>query len=167
MGSIATADSASASTSCPAMRDVWAANTLEKAEALIKTSTASNNGLVMHNLIGGSYVSSESHIDSVNPKTGRVFAQVPIASAEQVDQALQIATEAFKTWKKTASAARSAYLRRVAQLIQENHETFAVWESIDQGKTLARARVEVDRAISNFKYVILSLLMQRFPENCG
>ncbi|KXJ89887.1 aldehyde dehydrogenase domain-containing protein [Microdochium bolleyi] len=161
MGSVATPASGSGNTGCPALRDAWAANTLEKAEALIKSATTSGGaGLVMHNYVGGSYVPSETHIDSVNPKTGRVFAKVPVASADQVEQALQAATQAFKTWKKTTNAARSAYLRRVSQLIQENHELFAVWESIDQGKTLARARVEVDRAISNFNYFSTFILHQ-------
>jgi acyl-CoA reductase-like NAD-dependent aldehyde dehydrogenase len=42
--------------------------------------------------------------------------------------------------------------------MQEHREVFAVWESIDQGKTLQRARVEVDRAISNFACVIHPML---------
>lgn len=159
----------SGSTSSAAMRDAWAANTLEKAEALIQansTTSTGSTGLVMQNFVSGSYVPSENHIDSVNPKTGRVFAQVPVASADQVEEALQAATRAFKTWKKTTSAARSAYLRRVAQLIQDNHELFAVWESIDQGKTLARARIEVDRAISNFKYVVPALCPITYFQSC-
>jgi acyl-CoA reductase-like NAD-dependent aldehyde dehydrogenase len=67
-----------------------------------------------------------------------------------VDSAVLAAEAAFKTWSKTTRAERSKYLQRIAALIQENRELFAVWESIDQGKTLERGRVEVDRAVSNF-----------------
>ncbi|KAH7250903.1 Aldehyde/histidinol dehydrogenase, partial [Fusarium tricinctum] len=103
------------------------------------------------------YVSNEfdtsspaNFFDSINPKTGKSFARVPISSAAQVDHALQAATNAFKTWSKTTAAYRSSLLERVARLVEENKELLAVWESIDQGKTLARARVEVDRAATNF-----------------
>jgi acyl-CoA reductase-like NAD-dependent aldehyde dehydrogenase len=67
-----------------------------------------------------------------------------------VDSAVLAAEAAFKTWSKTTRTERSKYLQRIAALIQENRELFAVWESIDQGKTLERGRVEVDRAVSNF-----------------
>lgn len=35
-----------------------------------------------------------------------------------------------------------------------------MWESIDQGKTLVRARAEVDRAVSNFRYFATYILHQ-------
>lgn len=92
-----------------------------------------------------------NYVDSINPKTGKSFARVPISSAAQVDHALQAATDAFKKWSRTTAAFRSSLLQRVAFLIEENKELLAVWESIDQGKTVARARVEVDRAATNFR----------------
>lgn len=106
----------------------------------------------MENLVANQYVpnTSDSWIDSFEPKTGRVYARVPISTAAEVDAAIDVACDAFKTWSKTSRAARSGFLRRVAELIQIHHELFSVWESIDQGKTLARARIEIDRAISNF-----------------
>lgn len=139
MGSIATENR------CKAICEAWNCNSLEKAEA----SRAAP--LELENFVSNQFSPSTQHLDAVNPKTGKVFARVPVSSAEQVDGAVKSATEAFKTWSKTTVAVRSKHLQRIAQLIQENHELFAVWESLDQGKTLARARVEVDRAISNFK----------------
>lgn len=135
---------------CKAIRDAWSCDSLEKAEAYVKSQGVGNT-LELENFVANGFRPSSQHLDTVNPKTGGVFAKVPISSAGEVDEALQGATTAFKTWSKTTAAARSKYLQRVAQLIQENRELFAVWESIDQGKTLARARVEVDRAVSNFK----------------
>ena len=35
-------------------------------------------------------------------------------------------------------------------LIYAHREVLAVWESLDQGKTIERARIEVERAVSNF-----------------
>jgi aminomuconate-semialdehyde dehydrogenase len=134
---------------CSAIRDAWACDSLDKAEAFL--STKGTTSFEMENFVANTFVPTSQHLDTINPKTGKAFAKVPISSAEQVDSALQNATEAFKTWSKTTAVVRSRYLQQIAQLIQKNRELFAVWESIDQGKTLARARVEVDRAVSNFK----------------
>ncbi|ORY68761.1 aldehyde dehydrogenase domain-containing protein [Pseudomassariella vexata] len=141
-------------TRCQAIVDAFSCDTLEKAEAFLKSHNDSGS-LVLQNFVGNTFVSSSQpthDLNTINPKTCKPFAKVPLSSASEVEQALQAATIAFKTWSKTTRETRSKYLQRVAQLIQENRELFAIWESIDQGKTLARARIEVDRAISNFKY---------------
>jgi acyl-CoA reductase-like NAD-dependent aldehyde dehydrogenase len=80
----------------------------------------------------------------------KILNRVPISSPYDVQNAVKAATTAFGSWSKTTRAVRSKYLQRIAALIEHNRELFAVWESIDQGKTLERARVEIDRAISNF-----------------
>jgi aminomuconate-semialdehyde dehydrogenase len=134
-----------ASALCSAL---WECNTLEKAHAYLQVSSP----LQLKNYILNNFTlhSSQSSIDSFNPKNGKVFAQVPISSAEDVDAAVIAAEKAFRSWSKTTRAERSRYLQKMAALIQKNRELFAVWESIDQGKTLERARVEVDRAVANF-----------------
>lgn len=141
----------------PTLEQVWACDTLEKAEGFIKSQQAQGgSGFTLDNYVGNSFDRSSgggNSLPAINPKTGKVFAQVPVSSGGEVDTALQAATAAFKSWGKTPPPVRSKYLQRVSQLIQENKELFAVWESIDQGKTLARARVEVDRAVSNFRSV--------------
>ncbi len=134
---------------CASIRKVWDCNTLEKAEAFINAQ--GNLGLEIENFIANDFAPTSRNIETINPKTGKVFGKVPITTATEVERALQTATEAFKTWRQTSAAVRSKYLQRVAMLIRENRELFAVWESIDQGKTLERARVEVDRAVSNFR----------------
>ncbi|KAK6069861.1 aldehyde dehydrogenase aldh [Seiridium cupressi] len=146
-------------TRCQAIRDAWSCDSLDKAEAFIGTQ-GGKTPLGMENFVANKFSPSSQHLDTINPKTGNVFGRVPISSAEEVDAAVKSATEAFKTWSKTTAAIRSKYLQSVAQLIQDNRETFAIWESIDQGKTLARARVEVDRAISNFNYFSTFILHQ-------
>ncbi|KAI0121057.1 aldehyde dehydrogenase domain-containing protein [Xylariales sp. AK1849] len=145
---------------CNAIHDAWECDSLDKAEVFIK-GLGSEAALVLENFIGNNFSASpEYHIDSIDPKTGKVFAKVPVSNAAEIDEALQAATTAFKSWSKTTAATRSKYLQRVAQLIQENRELLAVWESIDQGKTLARARIEVDRAVSNFSYFSTLILHQ-------
>ncbi|ROW01374.1 hypothetical protein VMCG_05967 [Cytospora schulzeri] len=132
--------------------ELWAANTLEKATALL--TQLQKQPLTLQHFTENKFTTTESskHIESYEPKTGRLIAKVPCASADEVDAAVKAAKAAFPAWSKTPRAERSRYLRRVSEIIAENRELFAVWESIDQGKTLERARVEVDRAVSNFAY---------------
>lgn len=135
--------------------DIWSLDTLSKAEAFLQGRSRKPH-ILISNFISNSFTShsaSAEYLDSFDPKTGNVYAQVPVSSASEVEQALTAATDAFKSWRKTERAIRSRYLQRIAQLIEDNSELLAVWESIDQGKTLERARIEVDRAVSNFSYV--------------
>lgn len=132
--------------------ELWAANTLEKATTLLKQ--LQGQPITLQHFTDNKFSTTESskHIDSFEPKSGRVIARIPCASADEVDTAIKAAKAAFPAWSKTPRAERSRYLRRVSEIVAENRELFAVWESIDQGKTLARARVEVDRAVANFDY---------------
>lgn len=130
--------------------ELWAADTLDKATTLL--AQLGGKPLTLQHFVENKFGTAEAsrYIDSFEPKSGRLIARVPCASADEVDAAVRAAKEAFPTWSRTSRAERSRYLRRVSDIIAENRELFAVWESIDQGKTLERARVEVDRAVSNF-----------------
>lgn len=137
---------------------IWSCNTLEKAHQYLAQNKQSP--LALLNYISNNFTSHFSrYIDSFNPQTGQLYAQVPLSNSQDVDNAVLAAETAFKTWSKTTRTERSRYLQKIARLIEENRELFAVWESLDQGKTVERARVEVDRAVSNFSYPPLPLFL--------
>jgi len=131
--------------------EMLACNTLEKAQAYMQSL---NEPISLHSYIAGSFKAWDaditSSVESFEPKTGRLFAKIPNTPEADVESAIHHAKLAFPAWSRTPRSQRSECLRRIANLIQENRELLAVWESIDQGKTLERARVEVDRAVSNF-----------------
>ena len=89
--------------------------------------------LEIRNLINGALNESVSGnwIDSVNPSTGAVHARCPDSSAEDIDRAVAAARDAFPEWSATPVAARSALLRRLADLIDANADELARLESID------------------------------------
>lgn len=133
---------------------LWNTNTSEKAEALLQATNA--KPLWLQNFVNNEFQdisSSATTVDCFNPRTGKVLVQIPSSSQSDVDQAVDAAAKAFPSWSQTTRHERARLLLKVAELIKENKETFAVWESIDQGKTLARARTEVDRAVANFRQV--------------
>ncbi len=134
---------------------IWRCDTMSKATEHMHNRPAP---MFLPNFIGGEFSvppisASASPILSYQPKTGTVLCQIPRTPPEVVDEAIRQARAAFFPWSTTTRTVRSQYLRRVSDLLQEHRELFAVWESIDQGKTLERARVEVDRAVANFAWV--------------
>ncbi|HEV7234033.1 MAG TPA: NAD-dependent succinate-semialdehyde dehydrogenase [Sphingorhabdus sp.] len=88
----------------------------------------------------------------VNPATGETLAELPLATAADLDEALAAAQLGFEIWRKTDVNARAAAMRKVADLIRERAEEIAVLMTTEQGKPLAEARTEVASCASYFDY---------------
>ena len=59
---------------------------------------------------------------SVNPATGEVLAEYPLASAAQIDSLLDQSYAAFGQWKRRTPEQRGAVLRQIAaRLRQQGH----------------------------------------------
>lgn len=87
--------------------------------------------------INGALVDGEGEKQAVfNPATGGVLLEIAEASPAQVDAAVKAADEAFKTWGQTTPKARAECLLQLAQVIEDNAETFAMLESLNCGKPL-------------------------------
>lgn len=101
------------------------------------------------NYIGGEWLESvSSQTESVfNPATGKVIAEVPLSTKEDVDRAVQAANEAFQTWSKTAVPRRARVLFKYQQLLVENWDELAELVTLENGKSLTEARGEVQRGI--------------------
>lgn len=81
--------------------------------------------------------------DVTNPATGAVIGSLPHATRAELDQALQAAQRAFEGWRKTSPLERSKILRRVAELVRERADAIARNITLDMGKPLAEAKLEV------------------------
>ena len=79
-----------------------------------------------------------------NPATGEVLSEVPQASGEDLDEALDGSLRAFAIWRKTAALDRAAVLRRAASLLRERLPELARHMTLEQGKTLAESRLEFE-----------------------
>lgn len=75
---------------------------------------------------GGTY-------DHINPSTGLVQAQVPLAGEAEVDAAVSAARAAFSTWKTWNPAERRRLLARLAELLKQNSEKFASIQALETG----------------------------------
>src|SRR5579872_2258948 len=82
-----------------------------------------------------------------NPATGEVIAQVPYATAEDVDRTARSAHAAYLTWRDVPVVDRVQVLYRYKALLDRHHEEIARILSRENGKTLEDARGSVKRAI--------------------
>jgi succinate-semialdehyde dehydrogenase / glutarate-semialdehyde dehydrogenase len=104
--------------------------------------------------INGSWRTGEGRdaMPVVNPATGAVMAELPMASEADLQEALLVAEAGFKSWRAMDVEARGAILRKAAQLLRERVETIAILLTMEQGKPLDQARGEVIGAASMFDY---------------
>mgnify|MGYP001358011067 FL=1 len=108
--------------------------------------------LVAENFINGQFQASKAYLDSYEPGNGQVWAQIPDSDPEDVNQAVQAAKTAFKSWKKLSVNQRAQYLIKAADLLESKLDEFAQAESRDQGKPVGLAkRMDIPRAVLNLK----------------
>ncbi|HET8892734.1 MAG TPA: aldehyde dehydrogenase family protein [Gaiellaceae bacterium] len=88
----------------------------------------------------------------VNPATEETIAEVPSAGVEETDAAVARARAAFPAWRAVAPADRARLLRRLATLVEEQHEELSRLESANAGKPIAGARAEVGMVAQVFHF---------------
>jgi len=79
----------------------------------------------------------------INPASEKSLGTLPHASAADLDSALAAAAKGFKLWRATSPYDRAKIMRRAAQLIRERQEEIARTLTLEQGKIIAEARIEV------------------------
>lgn len=105
----------------------------------------------LKNYIAGSWRTSVSGqgLPVVNPATASVLAEVPLSPAEEVDQAVVAARQAFRGWRPTPVGERIQPLFRLKMLMEEQLEALARSITLECGKTYSEAVGELRRAIEN------------------
>ena len=107
------------------------------------------------NYIGGKFVPSVGgqYFDVISPIDGQVFTQAVHSNKEDLENAVNAASEAFKSWKLTSSTERSIILNKIADRIEENLEYLATVETIDNGKAVRETlAADIPLAIDHFRY---------------
>lgn len=87
-----------------------------------------------------------------NPSTGGVLGELPHASAADLDEALVAAASGFARWRRTSVVDRARVLRRTADLMRERKEYLAFLVSLELGKPIAEARLEIEQAAGMFEW---------------
>jgi 1-pyrroline dehydrogenase len=106
------------------------------------------------NLIGGEWVDAAGGetMEVLNPATGETIAEVPSASAEDVDRAVQAAKRALPDWLETTPSERGELLLKLADAIDEHADELAELESRNVGKPLSYAKDELPVCSDNLRF---------------
>ena len=81
--------------------------------------------------------------DVMNPSTNSKLASLGHASKADLDKALAAAAKGFATWRKVSAYERGKILKKVADLMRSRADEIAKVLTMEQGKVLAEAKVEV------------------------
>src|SRR3546814_19805372 len=108
----------------------------------------------LYRCIGGECISDQGRDTAavVNPATGRIIGRVPLATAGDLDNALEVARLSFEQWRQTVPDKRAKILKRAADLIIERAPHIAAQMTLEEGKPLGESMDEVTRAAEYFEW---------------
>ena len=84
-------------------------------------------------------------MESVNPATGEPLDSYETHSADEVDAALDAASETFPAWAERPIRDRCRLLSRTADLLSERVDEYARLATREMGKPIGQARAEVEK----------------------
>lgn len=108
------------------------------------------------NFIKGEWVESASSktVENINPaNTDDVIGTVRLSTREEARTAVEVAAEAFRTWRSTPAPTRGRVVARAARLMEDDKENLARLLTREEGKTLSEARGELQRSINVAEFV--------------
>jgi succinate-semialdehyde dehydrogenase / glutarate-semialdehyde dehydrogenase len=105
-------------------------------------------------LIAGEWIGADGRqtLPVVDPATGETVGALPMATAADLDRAIDAAAAAFRPWRDTPVMERYAVLRRAAALMRERLEENARRLTREQGKPLVQSRTELAASADYFDW---------------
>ncbi len=102
--------------------------------------------------IAGEWRSASSDMPVINPATEEEIGRLSCASLSDLDDALDAAVKGFEIWSHTSPRQRSDTILRAAALLRERQEEIAQSITLEHGKPLPQARLEVIRGAEFFEW---------------
>ncbi len=90
---------------------------------------------------------TDKYMEVTNSSTGEVMALVPCCTADEVEEAIASADEAFKTWSRMPLGRRTQMMFNWRNVLMNHLEELTVLCSKELGKNLNEARGDVLKAI--------------------
>jgi aldehyde dehydrogenase (NAD+) len=115
------------------------------------TATATEPIVVRH-LIGGEWTGEPAGQRRNPARLGEVVARIPAGTPEDATAAVDAAAQAFPAWRRTSPVVRGAILAKASQLLEQRKADIARDLTAEEGKTLAEATGEVQRAADILRF---------------
>jgi methylmalonic acid semialdehyde dehydrogenase len=109
----------------------------------------------LKNFVGGAFkepLDKRSLLEVTNPGNGEVIANIPMCTAADVDDAVQVANEAFKTWSAKTVKTRVQCLFKLKYLMEEAAEELTDIVVKEHGKNRSEAMASLMKGIETLEY---------------
>jgi acyl-CoA reductase-like NAD-dependent aldehyde dehydrogenase len=103
-------------------------------------------------LIDGQWVEAKQYKSLLSPYSGEVIGEIPVATLEEVELAIEAAYNARAIMGKMAAHQRSAILEKLVVSLTTRAEEAAEIIASEAAKPIEGARVEVARTIQTYKF---------------
>ena len=104
--------------------------------------------------INGAFTGGTTTFESINPATGKSWAIMPAATAEETSRAVQAADRAFRdpAWAGLTATARGKLLTRLGDLVAANADRLAELETLDTGKIIRETKAQIAYVAEYYRY---------------
>ena len=126
--------------------------------------------LINHFINGAHYQGQEKNTVQVfNPATGEVAARVALASKQETEEAIRVATEALPSWSNTPPLKRARVMFKFKELLEKHIDDLASMITSEHGKVFSDAKGEIARGIEVVEFAcgIPQLLKGEYTEQVG
>lgn len=106
----------------------------------------------LHLYIAGAWRKTGETLPVTNPVDGSVIGALPVARQTDLDDALQAADEGFRIWRRTSPRDRADIILKACALMRARIDEIAHSITLEHGKPLAQARLEVIRGCEFFEW---------------
>ena len=124
--------------------------------------------ITLNHFVGGNQIAGTSGRfgDVYNPALGEVVKHVPLASAAEVQSAVENAANAFPAWAETPPGRRAQVLYAYRELLHRHMDELAEIVSEEHGKTLDDAKGSITRGLEVVEFAcgIPQLLKGEYSE---
>jgi 1-pyrroline-5-carboxylate dehydrogenase len=136
---------------------------MEEALAKVKSEMGQVHPLV----IGGEKITqtTDGVFDSISPyKKDQVVGRFPNATVDHANRAVEVAWEAFQTWRKTDAETRARYLFKAAAAMRRRRLELAAWMVYEVSKSWVEADVDIAELIDFAEYYGRQMLRLAGPQ---
>ncbi|GAX90873.1 aldehyde dehydrogenase family protein [Effusibacillus lacus] len=102
--------------------------------------------------INGEWINSQNYTTLVSPYTGEPITEIPAATAEEVDRAIEAAYQARGIMAKMPAHQRANILENLCRLLEQRSDEAARIIALEAAKPITTAKAEVARTIQTYKF---------------
>lgn len=103
--------------------------------------------------IDGEFVTSTETFETEHPPTNEVLADIPIATEEQVNDAVQAASCASQEWREYDVFERREIIEAFADYLTDHKQALTDLDVADNGSSISRMQFDVAKGAKNLRYM--------------